>query len=125
MAGRAGADGGADGRCRRMGEIQGRGWACPARIGGGESEARRAERFGSEVTVERIGVRTDAMVRRLLSVDEVAQVLGVPVKTLYQWRHKGVGPVGLRVGRHLRYRPADVSAWIDRRVAEEARSRRD
>ena len=69
-------------------------------------------------------VRTDTTVRRLLSVGEVADVLGVPVRTLYQWRHKGVGPVGLRVGRHLRYRAADVSEWIDRRAAEEANSRR-
>ena len=67
----------------------------------------------------------DTTVRRLLSVDEVAEVLGVPVRTLYQWRHKGVGPLGLRVGRHLRYRAADVSEWIDRRAAEEARSRGD
>src|SRR5205085_2082061 len=52
----------------------------------------------------RVGVRTDTTVRRLLSVDEVAEVLGVPVRTLHQWRHKGVGPLGLRVGRHLRYR---------------------
>jgi excisionase family DNA binding protein len=74
--------------------------------------------------VERIGERTDTTVRRLLSVDEVAEVLGVPVGTLYQWRHKGVGPLGLRVGRHLRYRAADVSEWIERRAAEEAISRR-
>jgi excisionase family DNA binding protein len=67
--------------------------------------------------------RTDSNMRPLLSVDEVAVVLGVPVRTLYQWRHKGVGPLGLRVGRHLRYRAADVSGWIDRRAAEEARSR--
>jgi excisionase family DNA binding protein len=70
-------------------------------------------------------MRADATVRPLLSVDEVAVVLGVPVRTLYQWRHKGVGPRGLRVGRHLRYRAADVSEWIDRRAAEEARSRGD
>jgi excisionase family DNA binding protein len=75
--------------------------------------------------VDRIGMRADATVRPLLSVDEVSEVLGVPVRTLYQWRHKGVGPLGLRVGRHLRYRSADVSEWIDRRAAEEARSRGD
>ncbi len=73
--------------------------------------------------VEAIGMRTDTTVRRLLSVDEVAEVLGVPVKTLYQWRHKGVGPLGLRIGRHLRYRAADVWEWIERRAAEEASSR--
>lgn len=70
-------------------------------------------------------VRANTTVWRLLSVEEVAEVLGVPVSTLYQWRYKGVGPVGLRVGRHLRYRAVDVSAWIDRRAAEEARSRGD
>ncbi len=46
----------------------------------------------------------------LLSVDEVAEFLGIPVATLYQWRHKGVGPDAYRVGRHLRYEPAAVRA---------------
>lgn len=50
---------------------------------------------------------------RLLSVDDVATYLGVPVKTLYQWRHKGIGPRGLRVGRHLRYRRKDIDFWLD------------
>jgi excisionase family DNA binding protein len=53
----------------------------------------------------------------LLSPDEVADFLGIPVKTLYQWRYKRVGPQGLRIGRHLRDRPADVDAWL-REVAE-------
>jgi excisionase family DNA binding protein len=50
---------------------------------------------------------------RLLTVNEVAGYLGVPVKTLYQWRHKGVGPRGMRVGRHLRYRSGEVDRWLD------------
>lgn len=50
---------------------------------------------------------------RLLSPDEVASFLSVPVKTLYQWRYKGVGPRGLRVGRHLRYRQHEVEAWLE------------
>jgi excisionase family DNA binding protein len=50
---------------------------------------------------------------RLLSVDDLSTYLGVPVKTLYQWRHKGLGPRGLRVGRHLRYRRQDVDSWLD------------
>lgn len=58
------------------------------------------------------------MPHRLLWAEEVAMILGVPVKTLYQWRYKGVGPAGMRVGRHLRYRAADVELWIDGRVAE-------
>jgi excisionase family DNA binding protein len=50
---------------------------------------------------------------RLWTVDDVSEYLGVPVKTLYQWRHRGQGPAGRRVGRYVRYRPADVRAWVD------------
>jgi DNA-binding transcriptional MerR regulator len=44
---------------------------------------------------------------------DVATYLGVPVQTLYQWRYKGLGPPGRRVGRHLRYEPAAVRAWFE------------
>ncbi|MGN6251055.1 MAG: helix-turn-helix transcriptional regulator [Marmoricola sp.] len=50
---------------------------------------------------------------RLLSADEVAEFLGIPVATLYQWRHKGCGPDAYRVGRHLRYEPSTLRAWLD------------
>ncbi len=50
---------------------------------------------------------------RLLSVDDLAAYLGVPAKTLYQWRHKGIGPRGLRVGRHLRYLRRDIDSWLE------------
>lgn len=54
----------------------------------------------------------------LLSVDEVAEFLGIPVATLYQWRHKGAGPDAYRVGRHLRYEPSAVRAWLDEHLAD-------
>ncbi len=57
---------------------------------------------------------------RLLSVQELAQYLGVPAATLYQWRYRGEGPPGFRVGKHLRYRWGDVEDWIERQL-EEAR----
>jgi excisionase family DNA binding protein len=50
---------------------------------------------------------------RLLTISEVAAYLNVPVGTMYQWRHRGVGPVGLRVGRHVRYRMRDLDRWLD------------
>ncbi len=50
---------------------------------------------------------------RLLSAEEVSAYLQVPLKTLYQWRLKGTGPRGLRVGRHLRYRRDEVDGWLD------------
>ena len=55
------------------------------------------------------GVRREA-----LSPEEVTGHLGVPVKTLFQWRYRGGGASGLRVGRYLRYRAEDVEAWLER-----------
>lgn len=55
---------------------------------------------------------------RLLSVEEVADFLGIPVSTLYQWRHRGCGPDAYRVGRHLRYDPCAVRSWLEQHGAE-------
>ena len=55
-----------------------------------------------------------ADLERLLTAQEVADILGVPITTLYQWRSRGHGPVGYRVGRHVRYASADVHAWLER-----------
>ncbi|MFG1844608.1 helix-turn-helix domain-containing protein [Micromonospora carbonacea] len=51
------------------------------------------------------------------SVTDVSAFLGIPVGTLYQWRHRRIGPRAARVGRHLRYDPAEVRAWFDRQAA--------
>lgn len=58
---------------------------------------------------------------RLLMPEELARFLGVPVKTLYQWRYRGVGPRGVRVGRHVRYRRQDVDDWLERLAGGEGR----
>ena len=54
----------------------------------------------------------------LMTPHEVSAYLGVPVGTLYNWRYSGEGPSCAKIGRHLRYRPADVDAWVAERVAE-------
>jgi len=51
---------------------------------------------------------------KLMSPRDVADYLDVPVATIYGWRHKGVGPPGLAVGRHVRYRREAVEAWLER-----------
>jgi excisionase family DNA binding protein len=53
---------------------------------------------------------------RLLTVDELAEYLGVPVATLFQWRYRGGGPQGFRVGRYVRYRWSEVEEWIERQL---------
>lgn len=42
----------------------------------------------------------------------------VPIKTVYMWNYKGSGPKALSIGRHVRYRLADVLAWEASRVKE-------
>lgn len=57
---------------------------------------------------------TAAAERGLLATPaDVAAYLGVPVKTLYQWKYRGTGPQVHKVGRHLRYRWQEVDAWLD------------
>jgi excisionase family DNA binding protein len=51
---------------------------------------------------------------RLMTIDEVAALLVVPKSTLYQWQHRREHLVGMRIGRHLRYAPADVAAFLNR-----------
>lgn len=49
---------------------------------------------------------------------EVAEYLNVPVRTLTQWAHKRTGPKYSKVGRHRRYRWADVEAWLEQQARE-------
>jgi hypothetical protein len=51
--------------------------------------------------------------QRYLTPIELGALLGVPVQTIYQWRHRRIGPPGFRVGRHPRYDPRDVGRWIE------------
>jgi predicted DNA-binding transcriptional regulator AlpA len=47
------------------------------------------------------------------TVHDVADFLQVSVKTIYKWRLTGEGPIGARIGKHMRYDPADVVAWFE------------
>lgn len=60
----------------------------------------------------------------LLSVQDLAGFLDVPVATIYAWRYRGEGPPGLRVGRHLRFRSSDVEQWIAEQLARSNPTRR-
>ncbi|SMF83267.1 AlpA family transcriptional regulator [Streptomyces sp. Amel2xC10] len=51
---------------------------------------------------------------QFLTPEDLVVLLRLPsVETVYQWRRKGVGPRGFRVGRHLRFDPEDVRAWVE------------
>ncbi len=49
----------------------------------------------------------------LRSPSEVADLLGVPKATVYKWQSDRSGPAFIKVGRHVRYRTADVEKWLD------------
>jgi excisionase family DNA binding protein len=49
----------------------------------------------------------------LLTPDQVCAHLGIPKATLYQWRYRGTAPRAIKVGKHTRYRRADVDAWVE------------
>lgn len=53
------------------------------------------------------------LAERLWSVEDASTWLGIPMGTLYQWRSRRLGPRAYRVGRHVRYDPADIRAWLD------------
>jgi predicted DNA-binding transcriptional regulator AlpA len=51
-----------------------------------------------------------------LSPEDLAEREGVPVQTIYSWNKTGTGPRVMKIGRHCRYRLADVIAWEDSRT---------
>lgn len=55
---------------------------------------------------------------RLLTVQELANYLGVPVATIYAWRYRHEGPPGFRVGRHVRFRQSDIEEWLNDQLDE-------
>ena len=59
------------------------------------------------------------MPEQLLSPEDLARLVGVPLKSVYRWNAHRTGPKALKVGRYVRYRPADVEAWLESRAASD------
>lgn len=56
---------------------------------------------------------------KLLSVDEVASLLGVHAQTVYAMARSGELR-SMRTGRIWKFRPSDVKAWQDQKAEESA-----
>jgi len=53
---------------------------------------------------------------KLLSTDELAEYLGIPKGTLYNWNSRGDNTIPrYPVGRHVKYRVSDVEKWLAER----------
>ncbi|KOT95336.1 DNA-binding protein [Streptomyces rimosus subsp. pseudoverticillatus] len=50
---------------------------------------------------------------RYLTPEDLVTMFSLPsVETVYAWRRKRIGPPGFRVGKHLRFDPGAVHAWV-------------
>jgi predicted DNA-binding transcriptional regulator AlpA len=58
----------------------------------------------------------------LLTMQEVADVVRVPVATLRYWRQLGTGPRSFRIGRSVRYWRREVFVWLDDQAMVTARA---
>jgi predicted DNA-binding transcriptional regulator AlpA len=57
-----------------------------------------------------------AFLEPLLTVAQVSEITGRSISTLEKDRWEGGGPPYVKMGRLVRYRPADVRAWLSERV---------
>jgi predicted DNA-binding transcriptional regulator AlpA len=66
------------------------------------------------LTLAYVGAEPRILPARYLTPEDLVAIFDLPsVETVYQWRRKRTGPRGFRVGRHLRFDPADVHAWVN------------
>ena len=49
----------------------------------------------------------------LLRERDVAEIYGIPVRTLQKWRCKGGGPPFIKANRSIRYRRSDIEHYLD------------
>ena len=61
---------------------------------------------------EQLTVEPETLGTPLLSIDELSLWTQTKKSTLYALLSQGRGPKCSKVGRALRFRPADVHAWI-------------
>jgi predicted DNA-binding transcriptional regulator AlpA len=61
-------------------------------------------------------------VEALLGPRDVSAILAVTQATLRHWRTTGRGPDFFRVGRHIRYRPSAIEAWLEEQRGKAAQA---
>jgi len=65
------------------------------------------------------------MVNKLLTLAEVASILGIQKKTLYGWHWRRTNLPIVKIGRVLRIREKDLLAFIDRQTRQPERRGRE
>ncbi len=57
---------------------------------------------------------------RLINTDQLAAIIGITRKALYHAIDAGQVPTPLKIGNRLRWRPDDITAWIQEKAQAEA-----
>ena len=57
---------------------------------------------------------------QLLTAQDVAKILSVPLSTLHHWAVRGEGPPSFKVGKHRRFDAAVVAAWLEKQQQDVA-----
>ena len=57
-----------------------------------------------------------AAVEQLLTIEDVAEAVRSTPAAVHTLRHRGVGPKGIRVGKRVLFREADVRRWLEERA---------
>ena len=87
-------------------------WSCPSpECPPTDKPPRDVEELGDVANGESQGV---------LSIQEVAKLLKVPVTTIYAWNRRGEGPPYYKVGRKLRYRKSNARKWLAEHLVSRA-----
>ena len=53
--------------------------------------------------------------KALLTEREVESIYSIKIRTLQKWRWQGGGPPYYKLGRAVRYKPADIERYIEAR----------
>jgi predicted DNA-binding transcriptional regulator AlpA len=63
---------------------------------------------------------------RLLTPEDVAEMTGLSMETLAQWRSHGKGPSYGKISRNcVRYRQSDLDGWLAERIVRTDQDRSD
>ena len=57
----------------------------------------------------------------LMLISEVSEMTRLPVDTIRWHRHRGTGPPGFKLGRHVVFRRGAVRQWIKEREQADVR----
>jgi predicted DNA-binding transcriptional regulator AlpA len=58
---------------------------------------------------------TSNPLQQLLTERDVARITGLSVASVRRWRLLRQGPKYLKIGAAVRYKPGDISAWLESR----------